>query len=749
VVLAVIGVVLATGCSNPEVEKRRHFERGNRYAAGHQDEFAVIEYGNAVRLDPKFGEARYRLAQTYERMNNLRDAYAEYIRAADAWPDNREAQLKATQLLLLAGRFDDAKARAGALLAKSPQDIDAILLRADAMAALKDPAGAIAEIEEATRVSPNDSRAFVTLGAVRMRSGEGKDAEAAFRKAIALDRSSAEARLALANYLWAAGRLDEAEHAIADALTLAPDHLLANRMQADLYVRTGRPDQAETPLKKVADISKAPAARLQLADYYLRLNRMDDARRLLEELAAAEPTIGEARLRLASIDYATNQKDKAHQVVDGMLARAPQYLPALIMKAQWLTAENKLDAALARAQAAVAVDPESVPALMTVAAIRERRRETSEAIKAYNEVLKRNSRVVAAQIALSRLNLEAGNRDAALSLAETAAHTEPANIEASVALARGLLAQGALVRAEKELSALEARAPDSPVVQTLLGMLQERRNNGPAARKLFERALALDPTSTEALAGLVALDVRGKDFDAAVRRVDASVARDPDRPELLALAAQVYALAGQTSRTEKALKHAVDVEPRFLQGYALLAQYYLQQHRLDEAKAEFESIVKRDPAAAVPSTMVGMILETEGKREDAKRWYEATLAKIDNAPVVANNLAMIYADGGTNLDMALELARTAKRGLPNIPEVDDTLGWVYYQKNLPSLAIGPLRDSLAKRPDQSEVLYHIGLTYAKLGDKAKARQNLQRALDLNPRFAGNDNARHTLASIVR
>ena len=157
-------------------------------------------------------------------------------------------------------------------------------------------------------------------------------------------------------------------------------------------------------------------------------------------------------------------------------------------------------------------------------------------------MLRLNPRVTAAQIALSRLNLEAGNRDAALSLAEAAAQTEPANIAASMALARGLLAQGDVARAEKELSALEARVPDSAVVKTLLGLLQARRNNSQAARKLYERALTLDPKSTEALAGLVTLDIRARDVDAAVARVDAALARDPQRPELLVLAAQTYAL---------------------------------------------------------------------------------------------------------------------------------------------------------------------------------------------------------------
>ena len=147
--------------------------------------------------------------------------------------------------------------------------------------------------------------------------------------------------------------------------------------------------------------------------------------------------------------------------------------------------------------------------------------------------------------------------------------------------------------------------------------------------------------------------------------------------------------------------------------------------------------------------MVGMILETQGKREEAKRWYEATVRATDDAPVAANNLAMIYAEEGTNLDIALQLATTAKQGLPDNPYVDDTLGWIYYKKNLPALAIGPLQESLKRLPDNPEVVYHLGLAYAKMGDKAKARAMLKHALELNPNFAGNDIARNTLSSITQ
>jgi tetratricopeptide (TPR) repeat protein len=145
--------------------------------------------------------------------------------------------------------------------------------------------------------------------------------------------------------------------------------------------------------------------------------------------------------------------------------------------------------------------------------------------------------------------------------------------------------------------------------------------------------------------------------------------------------------------------------------------------------------------------MVGVILETQGKREEAKKWYEATVAEMSNAPVVANNLAYIYAEQGTNLDVALQLASSAKQQLADSADVNDTLGWVYYKKDLPAMAVRPLEEGLSKKPDSPAILYHLGLTYAKIGEKAKARDALSRALKSNLQMADAENARQTLASL--
>jgi Flp pilus assembly protein TadD len=192
----------------------------------------------------------------------------------------------------------------------------------------------------------------------------------------------------------------------------------------------------------------------------------------------------------------------------------------------------------------------------------------------------------------------------------------------------------------------------------------------------------------------------------------------------------------------------VSVDPRFTPGYALLAQFYRRQGRLDEARAEFEAVITRDPPAIGARTMVGMLLEMQGKRDEARKSYEDTVKVTDNAPFAANNLAYIYAEQGINLDVALQLAASAKRGLPDDPSVDDTLGWIYYQKDMPSMAVRPLQDSLSKQPNVPAVLYHLGMTYAKLGDTAKARETLERARKLDP-STGGDEATRTLALVSR
>ena len=117
------------------------------------------------------------------------------------------------------------------------------------------------------------------------------------------------------------------------------------------------------------------------------------------------------------------------------------------------------------------------------------------------------------------------------------------------------------------------------------------------------------------------------------------------------------------------------------------------------------------------------------------------------APVAANNLAWIYVSSGRNLDQALQLAQAAQQQIPEEPHVNDTLGWIYYRKNMQSFAVRHLELSVKNDPNNPNSHYHLGMAYLASGDSVKAKKALQRALSLKPDFDGAEEARKALVQI--
>jgi Tfp pilus assembly protein PilF len=145
--------------------------------------------------------------------------------------------------------------------------------------------------------------------------------------------------------------------------------------------------------------------------------------------------------------------------------------------------------------------------------------------------------------------------------------------------------------------------------------------------------------------------------------------------------------------------------------------------------------------------MLGMVFELQNKRDAASKEYEEALRLDSKAAVAANNLATYYADNGERLDVALELAQTAVRELPDHAAAADTLGWVYVKRDLPALALEPLRRATQMDPKSAIFQYHLGLAYAKSGDKVRAKDALKTALTLQADFPGADDAKRTLSTL--
>jgi tetratricopeptide (TPR) repeat protein len=724
-----LGAVLLVGCSgNPEVRKQRFLESGDQYFKGGKFREAAIEYRNAVQIDERFGAARLGLARSQERLGDLPRALAEYIRAADLLPDDREVQLKAGTYLLTARRFDEAKARAEAVLQADARNVEAQVLLGNALAGLRNLDQAITEIEEAIRIDPLRGATYTSLGMLEMNRGRAEAAEKAFKRTVELAPGWVPGHLALANHAWATGKMADAEQSLGKALALEPRNPVTNRAFAVFYITTDRADMAEPYIKTLAASGAAPFA---LADFYLLRNRPASAIPELQNLRERDRTASEAGRRLAQAYAMRGDFADASRVVDELLQKNDRDAASLLLKGQLLAQQGKRDEAFATLLTASQVDPNSAQLQFALARSHAARGDLDQARQAYTEVLRLNPRAASAQAELARLDLASGRVKASVQLAREAVRNEPANLNAQVALIRSVLASNDAAGAKSVLDPLLAAHPKEPVLHVQQGLILSALKDAAGARRAFTRALELNPVQVEATSGLAALDTTSGDFAAARSRIETALKAQPNNPELLLVAARNHAAAKDLVAAEQALKKALELEPALLAGYTMLGQLYLSQGRLADARREFEALADRHAKPVAALTMLGIIAEMERNAPKAQEHFERAVELDPRAAIAANNLAWLYAEKGDRLDYALQLAQTAVQVLPKAGEAHDTLGWVYFKRNTAGPSIAAFRQAISLSPKNASYHYHLGLAYSLGEEPEHARTSFSQALSLS------------------
>ena len=728
--LATAAALLAVGCTSTERARQQHLDRGDRYFAEQKFDEALIEYRNAIKEDPAFGEGRRALAETYFKLNQPERGFKEYMRAADLLPDRADVQVRAGNLLLLSGQFDEAKQRAEGVLAKHPKDVAAQVLLANSFAGLQDMEGAFTQFEEALSLDPKNSVAYSSLGVFELTRGNRERAEKAFLQAVQLNPSSAMATLALGNFYWSIGDLARAETALRKATELDTKDPLPRRALALLYLTTRRPEQAEAPLEALAQDPSDAASGLMLADYYTLLGKPVRAKEAIERLEKSRGAAPATRLRVARLNYEAGEKAKAVEIVDDVLSTQPNQFDALLLKGRWLLEEGQAAKALLRAKAAVAVRPNSAPAHYLMAASMVAGGRSDLALGEFMQVLKLNPYATAARVEMARIYMEDGATESALKIAEEARRVDPGSGAAQLAHARVLLLQRDFKRAEPIVRSLATTYPKSAQTQALLGAWYLLKNEPKAARVAFERAAALDARLPEAVAGLVRLDIAdGRTAEAKTRMDRETKAGKVGSPDMLMIAAATYLAAGAISDAEATLRRVIEIAPTNMDAYAMLGRLYMQQNRT--GPAEQRQTGGTDPSVG-EATMAALMAQVRGNEAEARERYEQILKKHPRAPVAANNLAWLYASNGQNLEEAVRLARTAYEEMPTNPQVAHTVGYIHLKKDLPSLALPPLEQSVARSPANPIYHYHLGLAYAGTRQFARARTEFERALELDP-----------------
>lgn len=738
-----------SGCHrDPNVRKQKFLEQGDRDYDKGEYASALISYGRAVQVDPRFPDAHYKLALTHLKMASWAFAYQELRRTLDLQPDNWDAQLRLGQIELAGGKRQEAKDRALLILKNNPAHVEAQTLLSQADTTLGNLPLALQEANEALTMAPDRPASYLNLGQIQIRGGHPEQAELNFQKAQSLDPKGLSSYMTLGNFYQQQKRWMEAEKQFQQAVQVAPSDPLPRAALASLYFSQGQAAHAEQVLTDAKNqLSSVPSAYRMLGDSYLA--RGDKAKAVAEfgELVLKYPNdLGVLRTYVQLL-ILNNRWDEAQKLDEELLKKSPQDAEALILKAQMQLRDKKPEQAIPTLQGALKSSPDNAFGHYQLGLAYQEKADLQQAEKEWREAVRLRPSLSEAWLALSASASQRGDWKALEETSNELKKHAPNSVDAYLNHATARLNLGDPLGAEADLVHVRQQMPKSALPYIKLGELRMIQHRAPEGEALFRQALGIDPDSVEATHGLVQVFLAKNKPADALKFVDDQLARSPGNSALYVLQGELLLQLKQSDQAMSSLARALELDNKNLNALVLLAQLQARAGKQDQAIANYQRALEFAPNDVRLYVLLGTAYESMGNWQQAQSTYQKALTIQPDHPLASNNLAYLLLEHGGSPTVALTLAQVARKGLPNLPNSADTLGWAYYNNAAYSVATPLFEEAIKKGPDNQTYRYHLAMNYRKLNDLTRARTELGKVISLNPTSPIAELARQALSEI--
>jgi len=742
-------LLLATGChTDPNAKRQKFLEKGNHEFDQRQYSAALIYYGRALQVDPHFAEAHYKLAQTQLKLNNWGPAYLELQRTVELQPENWQAQLELGQLQLAGGKREEAKKTALMILGANAQNADAKILLASAETALGNLPEALRNAQEAVALAPNRATAYLNLGQIQLRNGNTAEAEASLKKAESLDSQSIVPYVTLGAYYERSKRWPEAEREFQAAIQAVPTDPVPRAGLARLYFAQGKVPEAEQVLTDAKNqLSSNPLAYRMLGDSYLTRGLTDKAVTEFGALSAKYHDDLSVRKTYIQLLILNNRLDEATQLDEQILKKSPHDAEALVLRGQIQLRRHNLADAISTLQGALKDSLENATGHYQLGLAFAENGNIAQAETEWREAVRIRPAFHEAWLSLAASAAQRADWRTLEELSDQLKKNAPNVAEGYLYHATARLNQGDATSAEADLIHLQQIAPLSPLYYVKMGELRLVQHRQAESESFFRQALTHDPDSLEAIRGIVQIDLLKNKTVEALKFVHEQTVRSPNSPGLFLLQAELQWHAKQQQQAEESLSRVLDLDSKSTAAYALRAQIQIAQGQTEKAIATYQRAIELAPLDIRLQMALGGLYETLGNWQDAQSTYQKLLAIQPENALASNNLAYLMLEHGGSPTVALTLAQTARKGLPNLPNSADTLGWAYYYNGAFSAAAPLFEEAAKKVPNNQSYHYHLGLTYEKLGDSTRARAELEKVISISPNSALASKAHEVLTDL--
>jgi tetratricopeptide (TPR) repeat protein len=739
---------LLTGCSrDPNVRKQKYLESGQRYFDKGQYREAEIQFENAIQVDSRFADAHYKLALAAMKLQQWPTAYQELLTTVQLQPDQYAAHLDMANLLIMGRQFNDAKEHLDLLAQKQPDNPDVYIARANYYAATSNTTAALADMQKALQLDPSRSDSYLNLALLLVRGEQWDAAEVNFKKAVALNPKSMNALVSLGSFYQTRGRFPEAEQVFRRAIETAADDPSPRLSLASLYMAENKPGQAEDFLRQSKkDFPNDAVGYRMLGDFYFANNQLDKATAEYAALYQDHPKDLVVKKNYIQLLILKDRLDEARKLNDEVVKAKRDDPDAQVYKGEIEIRSGKASDAVNTLQAVLKNDPDNAVAHYQLGLAFDQLGNTNRAEAEWRNAVRLRPDIVEAYRALAGVAIHRGDPGELAKDADQIIALQPASPDGYLLRAVADIDRKEFSTADEYIHRSLEKEPNNPGAYVQLGNLRMAQNKYAEAQKAYLQALAQDPNSTDALGGVLNVDLVQKQPDRAIAAVKTQLAKYPKNAGFHIMLGQLLMeqkkdLAG----AEQEFKQASDLDKKNGEALIKLGSVQSQRGATDQALQTYLDGSRANPKETVFCLLAGGIYESKQDWENAKQQYRKVLEIQPDNPLASNNLAYVMLQQGGNVDVAFSMAQTARRQLPDNPNSADTLGLAFYQKHVYTSAINLFKEAVKKEPDNAIFNYHLGLAYAKSGQAALAKQQLERVVKINPNFRDVDELRRAVA----
>lgn len=733
---------------------------------------SLVYVETALKTDPKSYDAWMGKGDVLAKQGKLPEAKLAFQTAIDLDPNNVFGRLGRAGVLIDANELDAAMNDINFVAQQFPNFPMVSYLRGKVLFKQKKLDQAEEALQEVLKREPNHLFSNLMLGYIYFQKGQYQMAESSlklFTKAV--PNHSPATRLLAATYI-AERQPDKAIPILEKLVEKSASDTQLLVLLASAHMGAQHYAQASDYMQRAVELEPdAAKLRAQLALMQIRGGETEDAVQNLEQVVQLDPKLVQADVVLVAALVQQGQHDKALEAAQALVKRDDKNPVGHNLLGLAQLAKGERDQAKASFEVALSRDAGFLPAEMNLTRMDLTAKQWDAAQQRVDRILSKDPKHTEGILARYFILDQRGQRDEATEWLAKSWNANPGSMPLGAALCNTYLARKDYLKALAVANEIQGKHPQSPDSYRLLGTalladgkyasaisnfrkalelgpnnlgsLQllasaERASGEPkAALKTYDRMLAVDEKSLPALMGKAEIDMQLKNYDGVLATAERLKKAYPKMPLGFQAEGDVLMARNQLDTAQKAYEEAMSRQGT-TQLVLVMSELHQRAGRPDQALAIYTDWLGKHPDDQRARFAYGSQLQQQGKGAQAITEYLKVLEKEPKNLVVLNNLVWLLQESADARarDYAEKLAALE----PQLPEIQDTLGWVLVQQNQTERGLQYLEKAASAAPKVPEIRYHLAVAYDRTGRGADAKGLLDKLLAETPSFDGRTDA---------